>query len=83
VIGDLDSILDGFLLRGTCVSSTHLIDIFGTKCACVPLDNPVWQIVFFSISNSILTGKQGARFSCFYFTSFSLERYMCFFSSAE
>jgi hypothetical protein len=40
--------LDGFLSRGTCVSSTELNRPSGTKCAFLPIAKPDGQAAFLS-----------------------------------
>jgi hypothetical protein len=49
---------DGFLLRDTCVSLTHL-----SYSANHQPEKPKLQEIFLSKSNSVLTGKQCTRFS--------------------
>jgi hypothetical protein len=57
--------IDGFLSRDTCFSTSQLNRHIGMKCAFLPLLKPDRQAVFLSETNSILTGKQCARCSCF------------------
>jgi hypothetical protein len=68
--------IHGFLLRGACVSSTQLnrdtcvssiqlIRSHLNKVRFTPPWNPDWQATFLSKTNVIVTGKQGARCSCF------------------
>jgi hypothetical protein len=57
--------------------------LFGTKCMVLPLENADRQEVFLSKTNSVFTGKLGARYSTFKPTLFSFDRLMCFFNSAE
>jgi hypothetical protein len=57
--------------------------LFGRKIACLHLQNPKLQEVLHSKTNSVLTGKQCARCSCFYHRWCSFERQMCVFNSAE
>jgi hypothetical protein len=69
-------VIRGFLQLG-------FIGIFGAKRGYLHLENYDLQDVFLSKINSIFTGKQCARCCTFYYRSFSLERYVCFFNSAE
>jgi hypothetical protein len=54
-----------FLLRDTCVSSTQVNKPFETKRAYFYLEKTKLKEIFLSNTNSILTGKQCARYSCF------------------
>jgi hypothetical protein len=74
---------DGFLSRGTCVSSTLWIGLFGTKSTYLHHEKRTLQEIFLTQSNLILTGKQFATCLCVYHRLFSLENYMCFFNLAE
>jgi hypothetical protein len=56
---------DGLLSRDICVSSTQLKGLFGANRAYPHLETPKLQEVFLSKTNSFLTGKQCAIFSCF------------------
>jgi hypothetical protein len=54
---------DGFLSRDTCVASTQLNRPIWNKMCVSPLDYADSQAVFLSRTNSVPTGKQGARYS--------------------
>jgi hypothetical protein len=58
-------LIDGFLARDTCVSSTHLNSIFGTKQAFLHILSSGVQELFLSKTNSVLIGKEHAKGSCF------------------
>jgi hypothetical protein len=67
----------------TYVTSMQLNRPLWNKESLSPLENPKWQEILLSKSNSILRSKQCARCYFFYHRWFSFERYMCFFNSAE
>jgi hypothetical protein len=59
------SIVDGFLLRDIFVSSIQLNMPLWSKARVSTLENPDGQAVFLSKTDSLLTGKQCARFPTF------------------
>jgi hypothetical protein len=57
--------IDGFLLRDTCISSTHLNRPIGANRDYLHLENWDFQDVLLSKTNSVVTEKQCATCSSF------------------
>jgi hypothetical protein len=58
-------------------------DEFCTYRANLQLEIPKLQEIFLSKTNSIISGKQCTRYSCFYHRWIPFEKYVSFFNSSE
>jgi hypothetical protein len=65
LLDDTPSNTDGFLWRDTVFFQLTQIGLFGANRVCLHLQTPKLQEILLSRANSILTGKQCARCSCF------------------
>jgi hypothetical protein len=75
--------IDGFPSTDTCASTTQIIVLFETKCIFLAHENPDWQAVFLSKTNSILKVKHVLDAPLSKVDGVFFEKYMCFFNSAE